>query len=724
MDSQYQKHYQNKIGSADISIVSAIVGQTADFRITLKVGELGIDESGGFKILFRTASDSADPQIFDPNLPNYLHIGSNNEQVVFSIDTKSEGTKGKIHERPWSRGFAVTISQKYLSQGDEVYIDFKQYRMQTFAERNHIFKVVIDPFATARFLDLPNSPKITLLPDKASKLIALVNSQCPQNGKCEVFVKAEDRWGNPSIAINEHVKIEISKDGEIKEEFSVQLKNSIAKTSFSPKEIGNYRISAKFNGLEAYSNFVRVQKDIHTSIYWADLHGQSSETIGTNNVESYFNFGKNYSFLDVTSIQGNDFQITNEFWEKIQTTTKKINSPGNFIAFPGYEWSGNTNRGGDRNVIYLNEGENIYRSSHALLSDFSDIQTDAPHVAKLYPRLDPEKTIVIPHVGGRYSDLSIHDETLEPVVEIHSVWGTFEWFYFDALKRGYKVGVVANSDDHTGRLGASYPAYDHFNSYGGLTAILAEKLTRNDVFKAIKSRHCYATTGERIIINLKASNVDGDQVGIGDELSVLDGQVTFDLNILGTDHIEKIEFFAFDEVIKTHHLSETHKLNAVKILYSGAKMKGRARALQWSGEMQFNETTVKKCVPINFYSKNNSLEVDKNFIEWSGMTTGGVQGFIAELDEYVGRAKILVNGESIDLDLNLLDRKGLIQYMGKLDAQIAIIPISLQENQAVLNISETVRVTKKKKYDKTPVFLKVTQRNGHMAWTSPVFIKF
>ncbi len=724
MDSQYQKHYQNKIGSADISIKSAIVGRPTDFRITLKVGELGIDESGGFKILFRTASDSADPQIVDPNLPNYLYISSNNKRVKFSIDMKSEGTKGKIHERPWSRGFAVTISQEYLSQGDEVYIDFKQYRMQTFAEENHIFKVVIDPFATARFLDLPNSPKIMLLPDKASRLITLVNSQCPRNGKCEVFVKAEDRWGNPLITTNEHVKIEVNKDGEIKEEFSVQLKNGIVKTSFSPKEIGNYQILAKLNELETYSNFVRVQKNIHTSIYWADLHGQSSETIGTNDIEAYFNFGKNFSFLDVTSIQGNDFQITNEFWDKIQTTTKKINSPGNFIAFPGYEWSGNTNHGGDRNVIYLNEGENIYRSSHALLDGFSDIETDAPHVTKLYPFLDPEKTIIIPHVGGRYSDLSIHDEILEPVVEIHSAWGTFEWFYFDALKRGYKVGVVANSDDHTGRLGASYPAYDHFNNYGGLTAILAKKLTRNDIFKAIKSRHCYATTGERILINLKASNTDGDQVGIGDELSVLDGQVTFDLNILGTDHIEKIEFFAFDEVIKTHHLSKTHKPNAMKILYSGAKMKGRARALQWSGEMQFNETTVKKCVPINFYSKNSSLEVDKNSIEWRGMTTGGVQGFTAELDEYVGRAKILVNGESIDLNLNSLDRKGLMKYMGGLDAQMAIIPIALQENQLIVNLSETFKVENKPNYDQIPIFVKVTQRNGHLAWTSPVFVKF
>src|SRR5690606_3880439 len=103
-----------------------------DFRITLKIGELGIDESGGFKILFRTASDSADVQIADPKAPNYVHISSTNEKVSFAVDTKSEGIKGKIYERPWSRGLAVAISQEYLSEGDQVYIDFKQYRTQTF----------------------------------------------------------------------------------------------------------------------------------------------------------------------------------------------------------------------------------------------------------------------------------------------------------------------------------------------------------------------------------------------------------------------------------------------------------------------------------------------------------------------------------------------------------------------------------------------------------------
>ena len=43
--------------------------------------------------------------------------------------------------------------------------------------------------------------------------------------------------------------------------------------------------------------------------FWGDLHGQTGETVGVNSIESYFDFARNLAFLDVTSHQGNDFQI-------------------------------------------------------------------------------------------------------------------------------------------------------------------------------------------------------------------------------------------------------------------------------------------------------------------------------------------------------------------------------------------------------------------------------
>ena len=109
--------------------------------------------------------------------------------------------------------------------------------------------------------------------------------------------------------------------------------------------------------------------------YWGDLHGQSEETIGTNSARDFHAFARDRAFLDAVSHQGNDFQITTAFWADLNELTAEFNEDGRFVAFPGYEWSGNTGLGGDRNVLFMNEGRQIHRSSHALVDDLSDLDS-------------------------------------------------------------------------------------------------------------------------------------------------------------------------------------------------------------------------------------------------------------------------------------------------------------------------------------------------------------
>ena len=110
---------------------------------------------------------------------------------------------------------------------------------------------------------------------------------------------------------------------------------------------------------------------------WGDLHGQSEETIGTNSARDYFTFGRDKAFADILGHQGNDFQITGAFWAELNRLTAEFDQPGRFVTIPGYEWSGNTGIGGDRNVFYMEENRPIHRSSHALVDDLSDIDSDA-----------------------------------------------------------------------------------------------------------------------------------------------------------------------------------------------------------------------------------------------------------------------------------------------------------------------------------------------------------
>ena len=124
--------------------------------------------------------------------------------------------------------------------------------------------------------------------------------------------------------------------------------------------------------------------------------------------------------------QGNDFQITEEFWTDLNDLTREFDQPGRFIFFPGYEWSGNTALGGDRNVVLKREGHTLHRSSHAMVEDVSDANLDTLDVKALHAVVRLEGDVLcLPHVGGRYANLLYtHDKALERSVEVHSDWGT------------------------------------------------------------------------------------------------------------------------------------------------------------------------------------------------------------------------------------------------------------------------------------------------------------
>ena len=83
------------------------------------------------------------------------------------------------------------------------------------------------------------------------------------------------------------------------------------------------------------------------------MHGQSGESVGINTAREYFDFARNLAFLDATGHQANDFQINNTFWQLINDLSAQYQEDHRFLTFPGYEWSGNTAVGGDRNVYFL-----------------------------------------------------------------------------------------------------------------------------------------------------------------------------------------------------------------------------------------------------------------------------------------------------------------------------------------------------------------------------------
>ncbi len=715
---QYQKHYEGKIGKASLDINKAIAGSDIDCKLTYTVGDLGIDDSGSIKILFRIVTDAANPQFEDSHQPNYVKITTSNKKIKIIPGLRSGGLIGKVYERPWSKGFTINFLGDHLSKGDNICFNFKNWRVQTFCEKTFEFKILVDPFATGRYVELPKSPEIQIIPDQPERLVLIAPTKVGVNTPFNILAKLEDMWGNPCTNVDGEIAVE-EKDHLPKNKRGHKLEGGISNLKFICKKEGTVYLTAKYLKLTAISNPIRVVKKPKINHFWADLHGQSEETVGTNDIYDYFNFARNYAFLDVASHQGNDFQITDSVWKKINNATKTVSKTGGFIALPGYEWSGNTSNGGDRNVIYENENTPIYRSSHALIDNFNDIKNDAPTARDLFRKLKNHKALVIAHVGGRFADMSTHDDNIERLVEVHSDWGTFDWIVFDSLKRGYKVGIVANSDGHTGRPGASYPSFAHFNSYGGLTCILSTKLTRKDIFSALRKRHTYATTGIRAYLNVEHANSHKVFATMGDKSKYnKDSYLAVDYS--GTAPIERLQIFNKDKIIHTHIPEiKNNRKKVIKIVMSGSKVKGRDRKFNWDGKVEVKKNKIIKLEKINFYNQSNIVKNDQKTINWNGDTTGDSQALILYLKSNTGTLDMTINNKYFILNIAEVTGVRKTYSMGGLDAKVEVF--QTHHNNKPGNQKLTYKLDSLTK-GVNPLFVKITQRDEHKVWSSPIYI--
>ncbi len=490
------------------------------------------------------------------------------------------------------------------------------------------------------------------------------------------------------------------------------------------------------------SNPLRIEENVGLLHWWADLHGQSGETIGTNPLRSFSAFARDCAFLDAMCHQGNDFQITEDFWAELNAVSAELDVPARFVFVPGYEWSGNTALGGDRNVLFLNEGEKIHRSSHALVGDLADAKEDAFTVDALFDKLRGREALVMAHVGGRYADITGrgHDRLLQRQIEIHSDWGTFEWLAEDAFRSGCRVGIVANSDGHKGRQGASHPGASLFGAFGGLTCLMAPELSRPAIFQALKRRKHFCTTGTRLFMDARVALAgeaalyeDDPATGaapvgavrealMGDILMGGPEEVDFSLEVSAGAPIERIELRDGPRLLEVWRPYTEEDLGSrVRFLWEGAEYRGRGRQCFWDGEASLEGNTFVSMRPINRWNLDKRCDlVSPTKVAWTGVTTGGFGGFEAALEKR--SAGVLrfttphVSGELAVADLGLEDT---VLKAGGLGRQLRLfrLPDANPHRQARI----TRRIRRNAEGD-TALWAKVVLEDGHAAWSSPIYL--
>ncbi|MEZ4664792.1 MAG: DUF3604 domain-containing protein, partial [Caldilineaceae bacterium] len=560
------------------------------------------------------------------------------------------------------------------------------------------------------------SPTVAVAAAEMQKLVCLLPSQAAVGQAVDIFVKGEDQWRNPTPA---PVGVAFAWEGTGDVE--------IANGQLIGRRAGQGYLTARVGAFTCHSNPLIIHAPPSTvKRYWGDLHAQTGETVGVGTPDEYFTFGREWGRLDFTSHQGNDFQITDAFWRELNETTSRFHADGKFVVFPGYEWSASSPTGGDHNVFYRREGHPIMRSSHWLAPEIPPNALSPAHPADVfYSRMKQhvplDEVLVCMHVGGRYANMRDYfDQELITLVELVSCWGVFEWMLWDAIDKGYMVGIMCNSDGHHGRPGAEGAGMAEFGIENGLTCVLAETLTRDAVFDALKARRCYGTTGPRMLLDFAA--------GASPMGSVLTGHSTLELaaGVIGAAPLESLQLFQGRELIQEVRPPDFDNLtrsNHIRVSWQGSRERGRQRRVTWDGEVRAEGCRIVSAALFSFDVVADGItEQSAAHIRFGSKTTGDRDGLDLVLDDASRGALIFDSAAgAVTVDLaELTDAHPRRAFdLGGVDMQVVIERYPPAVTTRTLALRQTVSPPAGQL---TPYFVKATQVDGHMAWASPIYV--
>ena len=313
------------------------------------------------------------------------------------------------------------------------------------------------------------------------------------------------------------------------------------------------------------------------NLYWGDIHNHNECGLAKGTLERAIDLARGH--LDFWAATGHawwhdmpelpsggrkmfldGFERHRKFWPKTRRLVEESTSDS-FVAILGYEW--HSSEFGDYCLLFPKDNKELFLPDHA---------------TKLLDFAESKNALAIPHHVGykrdwRGANFDFHRPAASPVVEVmsehgctmsltsphdmvrHSMGGRSSHQLIERqLASGLRFGFVGSSDSHRGYPGA----------YGeGVVGIWAPELSRSAIFDAIRQRRTYATSGERIAVEFA---INGQPMG--SELPfTTDRQI--DVRVEGQDSIQMIELVRGGQVIE-RYFPEDHPQGP-------AKFPGRAK---------------------------------------------------------------------------------------------------------------------------------------------------
>lgn len=440
---------------------------------------------------------------------------------------------------------------------------------QLFTQRRKSFYLYVDPTGKGKY----GEPEIFSM-DVRGNVLKYIRIFTPsyvvKNKRFDITIRFEDEFNNLTNFSPEDTRIEISYE-HLRENLSWHL--FIPETGFVIlpnlyfNELGIYRIRLKnlSTGEVFTSAPIKCFADSAPYLMWGMLHGESERVDSEENIEAclrYFRDDRALNFFTSSPFDNQD-RLSPELWKLINQTVHDFNEEDRFITASGFQHVDEAGEG-IRHVLHMKENKSLSK-----YKDYKPLP-----LSKLYKSASSGELISIPcftaskHFGCHFTQS--HPEC-ERVIEIYNSWGCSEkteqegnpfpikgpidsedpkGTVLSALKQNLRFGFVAGGLDDRGIYQKFFDS-QQMQYPPGLTAVLCSKYSKESFMQALYQRHCYATTGPRIIVDFNITTAP-----MGSELSTAEKPgLTVNRHIsgyvAGTAKLTHVEIIRNGEVLKT-----------------------------------------------------------------------------------------------------------------------------------------------------------------------------
>ncbi len=494
--------------------------------------------------------------------------------------------------------------------------------------------------------------------------------------------------------------------------------------------------------------------------FWGDIHSHCNVGYGHGAIEDAFqNARLQLDFACVTvhahwpdipersprlapvvDYHQRGFARTAEQWQRLTEVVEANNEPGDFVTFHGFEW--HSLRYGDHNVYFREAGGDIVRATS--LEDMRAQLRD-------YRTQGLESMLLPHHIGYRQGYRGINWSTFtpefSPAVEIMSMHGTSEsddapqpylhtmgpldWHssYQYGLAQGHVTGVFGSTDHHSA----------HPGSYGhGRLAVWSEQLTRTAIWEAIQQRRTVALTGDNIALALA---LNGQPLG-----AVVDAtpERQIEIEVAGGDALDYVEILHNNRVLQRWNGSRSETINwdeplqvhfevgwgnrnepvewAVALAVEGGELvdvEPRFRGYETVAPQAKEEATY----AFSRWQRDGEQGVTFHTRTWGNptTTTSNTQGVsLSVLGTAATKLVGTVNGEQIEASLADLAQGSQSGYLG------GFLTPAYRFRRAVPRADSTGRFALTHNgtgEQRDWYYVRVRQKNGQWAWSSPIWVR-